>query len=223
MKILVIEDDIEIAEMLSKMLIHHGYAITTITNRDEIENMVQSNLTFNAIILDRMIGTFDTKDMMKAFKKKWANASILVLSAISTADERATLLNLGADDYLGKPFSTSELVARLQAITRRQSKDENAFLQVGNTVIDPIKRIVIVEGKQLMLPSKEFMLLKALCEYPGKVWNKMDLLDNVWGLYLKGETNVVETTILNVRKKLAELQSDIAIKNSRNTGYWVEN
>jgi len=223
MKILVIEDDLEIAAMLSKILAHHGYSVLTVSTKADIDNIFQSNVVFNGVILDRLIENFDTKDLIKDFRKKWPNASIIVLSAISTADERVALLNMGADDYLGKPFSTSELVARIQAINRRQSKDDNAFLQVGNTVIDPIKRVVIVEGRQLMLPSKEFLLLKALCEYPGKVWNKFDLLDNVWGLYLKGETNVVETTILNVRKKLADLKSDIAIKNSRNTGYWVEN
>lgn len=223
MKVLVIEDDLEIAGMLSKILTHHGYSVLTVSTKVDVDNLFTSTEVFNSIVLDRLIENFDTKDLIKEFKKKWPNASLIVLSAISTADERVSLLNLGADDYLGKPFSTSELVARIQAVSRRNSKDENAFLQVGNTVIDPIKRVVIVAGRQVMLPSKEFLLLKALCEYPGKVWNKFDLLDNVWGLYIKGETNVVETTILNVRKKLADLQSDVSIKNSRNTGYWVEN
>jgi len=222
MKILIVEDDVEIGEMLSKILVHQGYSSLTVSTKEDIKNVLQSNLVFNCIILDRLIEDIDTRDLVGEFKGRWPKAAIIVLSAISTADERVTLLNAGVDDYLGKPFSSSELIARIQAILRRQTKDENAFLRVGNTVIDPIKRLVIVSGNQVMLPSKEFLLLKALCDNPGKVWNKFDLLDSVWGMYLKGETNVVETTILNVRRKLADLQSDISIKNSRNTGYWVE-
>lgn len=223
MKVLIVEDDIEIAEMLSKILTHHGYSSLIVSKHEDIVGVFNSSLSFTSIILDRLIGNFDTKELVKQFKDKWPMAGLLVLSAISTADEKAALLNLGADDYLGKPFSTSELMARLQAISRRQSKDDNSFVQLGNTVIDPIKRLVIVGERQIMLPSKEFLLLKALSGQPGKVWNKFDLLDTVWGMNLKGETNVVETTILNVRKKLAELGSDVTIKNSRNTGYWIEN
>jgi DNA-binding response OmpR family regulator len=222
MKILLVEDDNEISQFVCQYLNTKGVATTTAMNRSDIEAVIRAQEAFNCIILDRLIENIDTKTLLPQFKKVWPNTPIIILSAISSPEEKTELLNLGADDYLGKPFSAGELLARIQARSRNIAPMSEQFLKLGNTVVDMIKRKVLVNEQNIVLPSKEFLLLQILIKEPGKVWSKTDLLDSIWGSYLKSESNVVETTIMNLRKKLSDMGSDINIKNSRNSGYWIE-
>ncbi|MCC6137670.1 MAG: response regulator transcription factor [Bdellovibrionaceae bacterium] len=222
MKKLLIEDDAEIAAFVSQYLNTKGVAVTLAANRSEIEAVLRRRDEYTCIVLDRLIENFDTKSILPEFKKIWPQVPIIVLSAISTPEEKTELLNMGVDDYLGKPFSAGELFARIQARSRQTFSTQEQFLRLGNTVVDLLKRRVMVNDQQLNLPSKEFLLLQNLIKEPGKVWSKTDLLDSIWGTYLKSESNVVETTVMNLRKKLAEVGSNINVKNSRNSGYWIE-
>lgn len=222
MKVLLIEDDNEISQFVSQYLNTKGVAVTTALSRLDIESAMRTKEAFSCIVLDRLIENIDTKSLLPDFKKIWPQVPIIILSAISTPEEKTELLNLGADDYLGKPFSAGELLARIQARSRNIQVSQEQFLRQGNTVVDLLKRKVLVKDQQLSLPSKEFLLLQNLMKEPGKVWSKTDLLDSIWGTYLKSESNVVETTIMNLRKKLSEMGSDIQVKNSRNSGYWIE-
>lgn len=222
MKVLLIEDDNEISQFVSGYLNTKGVAVTTAMNRSDIEAAMRAKDSYSCIVLDRLVENIDTKLMLPDFKKIWPQVPIIILSAISTPEEKTELLNLGADDYLGKPFSAGELLARIQARARNIHVSQEQFLRQGNTVVDLLKRKVMVKDQQLSLPSKEFLLLQNLMKEPGKVWSKTDLLDSIWGTYLKSESNVVETTIMNLRKKLMEMGSDIQVKNSRNSGYWIE-
>lgn len=222
MKVLFIEDDAEICQFVSQYLNTKGLSVTLANNRSEIEACLRARDTFSCIILDRLIENFDTKSLLPEFKKNWPTVPIIILSAISTPEEKADLLNRGADDYVGKPFSAGELYARIQARSRGVQLSQEQFLRLGNTVLDLLKRKVIVNDQSQTFPSKEFLLLQNLMREPGKVWSKPDLLDSIWGTYLKTESNVVETTVLNLRKKLAEMNSDLQVKNLRNSGYWIE-
>lgn len=222
MKILLVEDDNEISQFVCQYLNTKGVAVTPAMNRSDIEAAFRSQEPFSCIVLDRLIENIDTKTLLPQFKKTWPNTPIIVLSAISSPEEKTELLNMGVDDYLGKPFSAGELLARIQARSRNVAPTTEQFLKLGNTVVDVIKRKVLVKDQQVVLPSKEFLLIQILIKEPGKVWSKTDLLDSIWGTYLKSESNVVETTIMNLRKKLADMQSDLNIKNSRNSGYWIE-
>lgn len=222
MKVLLVEDDAEICQFVSQYLNTKGLAVTTASNRSDIEACLRAREPFTCIILDRLIETIDTKNLLPEFKKTWPNVPIIILSAISTPEEKTELLNMGADDYLGKPFSAGELLARVQARSRNIQTTQEQFLRLGNTVVDLLKRKVTVNDIHATLPSKEFLLLQNLMKEPGKVWSKTDLLDSIWGTYLKSESNVVETTIMNLRKKLTEMDSNLQVKNSRNSGYWIE-
>jgi DNA-binding response OmpR family regulator len=224
MKVLLIEDDNEISQFIAQYLNSKGMATTIAMNRLDIQREIKNAENFSCIILDRLIEQFDTKSLVPDFKKTWPNVPIIVLSAISTHEEKTDLLNLGVDDYLSKPFSAGELHARIQARLRKvnSSPQVEQFIQLGNTIVDLVKRTVTVKNEQLSLPSKEFLLLQNLVKQPGKIWSKMDLLDSIWGTYLKSESNVVETTIMNLRKKLNDIGSNLEIKNSRNSGYWIE-
>lgn len=222
MKLLLIEDDITLAEHLLPNLKDHGFLVNHVANATELKESLQFPEKIDAIILDRLLGSTDTKNLLPQIRKAWPLIPILVLSAISTPSERTDLINLGADDYMGKPFMTLELVARVRALLRRTSVPVGGYLHIGNVMIDSVKRIVSVGETAESLPAKEFLLLKVLCEEPGRVWSKNQLLDYVWGHSTDVDTNVVEATTTNVRKKLLGMGAKVSIKNMRNVGYWIE-
>jgi DNA-binding response OmpR family regulator len=174
------------------------------------------------IILDRLLGPQDSKTKMVSLKKRWPTAAILVISAINTPVERAELLNLGADDYLGKPFLSQELLARVHAILRRATAGQGNYRKIGDLVLDIPRRILSFGDVYESMPTKEFMLIKLLSEDAGRVFSRNELLDTVWGNALEVETNVVEATIANLRKRILQLGSKVQIKNMRSVGYFLE-
>lgn len=216
------EDDQRLQQHISASLQQHGFAVTPVADAHELEEIFFSPVTFQVVILDRLLGAVDTKDLVPRLKTHCPHVPIVILSAISTPSERTDLLNLGADDYLGKPFSMQELIARIRVVQRRSGRAPANFLQLGNTVLDAMKRVISVGENSVSLPTKEFLLLKALSEQPGRVWSRMDLLDSIWGVNPSAETNVVEATITNLRRRLTDLNSNLRIRNMRNAGYWIE-
>lgn len=221
MKLLLVEDDTKLAEHLCESLKDHGFLVTHIASQSELNEALQAPLKIDFILLDRLLGTFDTKNQIPAIRKKWPAVPLIVLSAISTPNERTDLLDLGVDDYVGKPFATHELVARVRALLRRSSVPVGNYLRVGNLIIDSIKHVVSVGDKAEMLPTREFALLRTLAQDPSRIWSKDELLDYVWGQSSSVDTNVVESTVTNVRKKLHDLGANAVIRNMRNAGYWI--
>lgn len=221
MKLLLIEDDFKMASHLDESLKEHGILVTIISSREDIETVLTSPMKVDFIIMDRLISGVDSKSYLQKIKTKWDGIPLIVVSAINTPNERTDLLNLGADDYIGKPFSTQELIARIKALLRRYAKPTGNYIQIGNLIIDSIKRVISVAEKSENIPAKEFALLRTLAQDPSKIWSKDELLDYVWGQASVVETNVVESTVTNLRKKLDALGANISIKNLRNTGYWI--
>lgn len=222
MTILLVEDDFTLAKHLIANLKDHGMHIQHASSQAELDQCLLGPGRIDFVILDRLLGRNDSKNCLKKIKFKWPQAPIMILSAICTPNEKTDLINLGADDYMGKPFSTQELIARIGALNRRTSSTTGSYLQIGNVIIDFIKRIVSVESKTATLPAKEFLLLQTLVSEPGRVWSRSDLLDYVWGMAGNAQTNVVESTVTNLRRRLAEIGSSVSIQNSRNAGYWIE-
>lgn len=222
MKLLVVEDDTKLAGHLISNLKEQGIFADHVSSEAELTGLMSEIKNVDVIILDRLLGLFDTKTILPTLKSQHPNIPILVLSAVNTPNERTEVINLGADDYMGKPFSTQELVARVRAFSRRSQTQATHYIKIGNLVIDTFNRTVSVGGDNLTLPAKEFALLRTLAMQPGRVWSKPELLDYIWGQSNQLETNVVEATIANVRRKVQGLGSDVSIRNMRNTGYWVE-
>jgi DNA-binding response OmpR family regulator len=129
---------------------------------------------------------------------------------------------MGADDYVGKPFSSSELLARIKSLSRKYAMTQSNYAIFGNTTVDFLRRTIVAGEIEEVLPAKEFLILKTLSDRVGERHSKIELLETVWGNDFQSETNVVEATIANLRKKLVHINSDIKIKNSRNAGYWLE-
>ena len=221
--ILILEDDDKLRAHLHKALVSEGYLVTQIASISELSYLINNGQGFDLLILDRLIGQEDSKKFIPNLKQKWPSSPILILSAISTSVERTDLLDMGVDDYVGKPFSISEVVARVRALLRRITGPAPVHIVIRNTVVDIVNRHVIVDSRPLVLAAKEFLLLKTMAQTLGRIYNKSELLDTVWSSSPDVETNVVEVTISNLRKRLATHGSEISIKNSRNLGYWIEN
>lgn len=222
MKLLLVEDDIKLVELLSGNLKEQGFLVSYAVALNQLLDFINSDINFDIIVLDRLLQSVDTRDLIGQIKKKWPMAAILVLSAISTPNEKAELLNKGVDDYMGKPFSTQELIARIKALLRRYQQQPSTYVQIGNLVLDTISRTITVEGKADVLPAKEFLLLRVLSQDHKRIWSKTELLDYVWGQSSELETNVVESTMANLRKRITDLKANITIRNMRNAGYWIE-
>ena len=222
MKLLLVEDDIKLVELLSGNLKEQGFLVSYAVALNQLLDFFNSDINFDIIVLDRLLQSIDTRDLIGQIKKKWPMAPILILSAISTPNEKAELLNKGVDDYMGKPFSTQELIARIKALLRRYQQQPSTYVQIGNLVLDTISRTITVEGKSDVLPAKEFLLLRVLSQDHKRIWSKTELLDYVWGQSSELETNVVESTMANLRKRITDLKANITIRNMRNAGYWIE-
>jgi len=220
--LLLVEDDKRLAEHIGTLLQKEGVILTHVADVTELEMVLSNSKTFQVIVLDRLLGRIDTKDRITEIKKKWPQTPVLILSTISTPIEKAQLINLGADDYLGKPFLAEEFLARVRALSRRQTGLAENYREIGDSVLDLTRRSISFGSKYETLPAKEFLLLKILTEQKGKVLNRNEILDCVWGNLSFAETNVVEATITNLRKRIENLGSKIEIKNMRNVGYWIE-
>lgn len=222
MSLWIAEDDFILGQHLANKASEMGFSTQLLSRFEDLEQALDHSTGPDLLILDRLLGHLDTKSLLPKMKMKWANTGILVLSAISTPSEKAEVLELGADDYLGKPFDSSELIARIKSLQRRQRTPvKPPVLNVGNVSLNLIERRVQIGEQELILSGKEFVLLKTLAENPSKIWSKDQLLTQVWGQSLDLETNVVETTIGNLRRKLSEAGAQLSIKNTRNAGYWI--
>jgi two-component system copper resistance phosphate regulon response regulator CusR len=224
MELLLIEDEITVGEFLKESLGKETYQVTWCKNKSEVEVfLLASILSFDIVILDRMLAGEDAASLIQVLKKKRPEAKILILSAIDLPQEKARLLDLGADEYLAKPFSLVELTARLRLIGRRAPNTETSnILNLGNLNIDLVNQVAYVNKSKADLTRKELQLLCLFLQKPGRVFNKFQILDRVWDVEKLIESNVVETTIKTLRKKLSDLYCNIQIQNKRNMGYWIE-
>ena len=226
MDILVVEDDLKVGSFLKENLSRDNSSITLIREYNELRSFIENpSFTPALFILDRLLGNDDTKKLLQNLKKRFPNSMVLFLSAINTPQEKATLLDEGADDYLGKPFSLVELQARVRSLLRRSKEDNTSssfFLHVGDTIIDMKSRHVICNGTKIDLTHKEFLLMLNFCENRNRVFSKYQLLDLIWETNLDVESNVIEVNIMNLRKKIEACDSTLKILSKRNVGYWLE-
>ena len=225
MHVLILEDESKVAHFLCQALMSEGYKTTWISSLEDLDGLTNSLHNFDIAIFDRLIGLDDSLGKITEFKKKFPRCAVLILSAINTPEERSHALDIGADDYMGKPYSLMELIARLRALLRRTTPVallEKTSLMLGHLFLDFSTRKVTYQNKRIELSSKEFQILYILMKKPGQVYSKYKLLDEIWNIQLDLESNVVETTIRNVRRKLEEVSVDVKIQSKRNIGYWIE-
>lgn len=168
-----------------------------------------------------MVRDIDTAEKINEIKTFKPDIKILILSAINSAEERAKVITLGADDYVGKPFSSEEVLARVKSLIRQNYSFQNQVTFSGIT-FDLTTLTAKYQDKLIAVTPKEFSLLLLMTKDPGKIYSKENLLEQIWGYQVDITTNIVETTINSLRKKLSAVNDSFKIRNTRFVGYWFE-
>lgn len=221
MQILVVEDDKRISEFLVKGLQENGYSITLCTNgEDALEHYL--NVEWDLMIIDIMLPKMDGFHLVQTLRFKKNFTPILMLSALSSVQDKISALDFGADDYLTKPFHFDELLSRIKALTRRQRfKDETEsteFLEFGSLKINTEQYKVFLDNTEIELSPREFKLLRYLTENSEKTVSRVQILNAVWGIHYDSHTNVVDVYIYYLRNKI-ETDSIKFIKTVKGVGY----
>lgn len=224
MHLLIVEDEARILSFLHDALSAEGHSVESCATYDSALTTLQNPVSskFDAVILDRMLQGKEGAKLIPFIRAKNPASGILVLSAINTPEEKAAVLDLGADDYLGKPFSLEELSARVRVLSRRMSGSSTNKIRLGNSELDLVAHTLQIAGKKCDLPHREFQVLCLFMQNPGKVFNRFQILDRVWNAQYDIESNVVEVTINNIRRKIETEGSSFQLLSKRNIGYWLE-
>lgn len=217
MKILIIEDDLNIISFLKRGLVEDGYCVETSKDGEEGEYLANIN-TYDLIILDWMLPNKSGIEVLKSLRKKGISTPILMLTAKNEIDDKVLGLNNGADDYLSKPFSYKELVARIEAIYRRNLSDGNNQIMINDLIIDLSKKTLKKNSSLISLTAKEYQLLFFLIKYKNSMVSNGMIEEQLWSNDEFISSNVIQVTIYNLRKKIGK---DL-IKSFRGLGYKIE-
>ncbi len=222
MRILLVEDEQKIADFTCAGLAARGIEVEHCDNGNTgLERACEAS--FDVIILDLMLPGQDGLSVLKALRSKGIVTPVILLTARNELGDRIEGLNLGADDYMAKPFFVEELVARIHALARRLSGDRQNTLQVGLLLLDRITRQASCQGQTIDLTTREFSLLEYLMRSQGQVFSRSQILSHVWGYDFDPSTNVVDVCVKRIRGKMAALQEpgDTAtlIESVRGLGY----
>lgn len=220
MKILVVEDEIKTADYLYKGLSEHGCSVEVAHNGIDGQHLALHG-EYDAIVLDVMLPGLDGLSLLRSLRAT-RQTPVIMLTARDRVEDRVTGLQSGADDYLIKPFSFLELLARLQALTRRGRAHEPTQLNVGDLQIDLLKRKATRGGVRIDLTAKEFALLELLARRQGEILSKTAIAELVWDINFDCETNVVEVAIKRLRAKIDAPFSQHLLHTIRGMGYVLE-
>ena len=221
MRILIIEDEPKTAAYLKKGLTESGFAADIATNGDDGLHAAL-NFDYDLIILDVMLPGHDGWSVLSSLRKQGNQTPVLFLTARDRVQDRVRGLELGADDYLVKPFAFSELLARVRVILRRGSGKQTDTLTVADLEIDLRSHKVFRGGQQIELTQKEFMLLSLLVQRAGQVLSRTLIAEQVWDINFDTDTNVVDVAIRRLRAKVDDPFEKKLIHTVRGVGYVVE-
>jgi DNA-binding response OmpR family regulator len=218
MRILIIEDEVKIAESLKRGLAAEGYVVDVAYDSDQADVLVGST-DYDAVLVDWMIpGKYDGPELIRKWRADSVEFPVLLLTARGSIGDKVGGLDAGADDYLSKPFSFDELLARVRALLRRPKNHVGSLIESSGVTLDLVAKSVTVDGRELHITAKEFQLLEYLMRHSGEVLSKERLLSHVWTDEDRVQHNTVETFIAHLRKKL---NKDV-IQTVRGYGYIVK-
>ncbi len=221
MRILVIEDDREAAVYLGKALKEAGHVADHAADGDEGWQMAQDS-GYDVLVVDRMLPKRDGLSIVEELRRSGDQTPVLILSALGQVDDRVTGLRAGGDDYLAKPYAFSELLARVEALTRRQ-KPENAEVvyRVADLELDRLSHMVRRCDREITLQPREFRLLEYLMKHAGQVVTRTMLLENVWDYHFDPQTNVIDVHMSRLRGKIDKGFDIPLIHTVRGAGYVI--
>lgn len=218
MNVLLVEDEAKIASFVVQGLREQGFVVDHCVNGNEGYAWATER-EYDVALLDIMVPGKDGLSILKDLRQRGQTVPIILLTARNELDDRLTGLNLGADDYLAKPFYVEELVARIHAVVRRTQGERQNILAQGPLRLDRITRTVSSGDQQVDLTGKEFNLLEYLMRSPGRVFTRTQILEHVWGYDFNPSTNVVDVAIQRLRKKLDPVDAAQWIESVRGVGY----
>ena len=221
MRLLLVEDERELSAALQAVLKRNHYEVDAVYDGGEAYDYLQTG-NYDGFILDVMMPVMDGFTLLKKIRNERNNVPVLMLTARAEVDDRVQGLDLGADDYLTKPFAMKELLARIRSITRRVTEAESSSLQLGNVVLDLSVFTLEVEGNKERLPNKEFQMLQMFLANPSQIISTERFMEKIWGFDSDADIQVVWVYISYLRKRLKAMGANVVIRAKRNQGYFVE-
>ena len=221
MRILLVEDERRLSEAISHILEKQNYTVDTVYDGEDGYHYIMSDI-YDLVILDVNLPKMNGFEVLRKIRDEGNSTLVLMLTARSQVDDRVEGLNLGADDYLPKPFETKELLARLKALLRRSQSIEDDVKTIGDIRYDALNYKLTKQGKSVALTNLEGQLLDLLITRKSMIISKDTIIQKLWGFDSRADDNNVEVYIFFLRKKLKYLNSNVSIKTSRGIGYSLE-
>ena len=222
MKILVVEDEKKIASFVRKGLEEQGFVVDVCHHGDDGYHLATTQ-GYDAMVFDIMLPGRDGLSILRNIREKKITTPVLLLTARGELNERVEGLNLGADDYLTKPFFVEELVARIHAVTRRKTGESANILSIDNLSVNLVTREVTRDGRKIELTVREFALLEYLLRSPGRVYSRMQICEHVWNYNFDPGTNLVDVYIQRLRQGIDTEDEFKLIETVRGVGYRIQN
>lgn len=221
MRLLLAEDEKDLSKALCAVLKHNNYSVDPVFNgQDALDYGLCEN--YDAIILDIMMPKKNGLEVLSELRKQGIDTPVIILTAKSETEDKILGLDTGADDYLTKPFSMGELLARIRALTRRKSEFSPNLLTAGNLSLNRETFEMSVGESSIRLGNKEFQMIELLMNSPGRLISTEQFMEKIWGYETEAEINVVWVYISYLRKKLTTLGANVEIKAVRGVGYTLE-
>lgn len=221
LKVLIIEDERQLSEALATLLRQHMYSVD-VANEGILGEAHALSGIYDVILLDIMLPGKDGLDVLQSLRSNRISTPVLLLTAKYEVKDKIHGLDLGADDYLTKPFSAGELMARIRAMTRRKGEFVGDELAYNATVLKKNTHELICKGNTVKLSAKEYQIIELMMQNPAQIIPKERFIEKIWGFEADAEYNAIEVYISFIRKKLAVIHADIQIKATRGVGYSLE-
>lgn len=220
MHLLIVEDEEALATALKKGLEMKGYAVDWMADSEKAQTRILLYRNdYDLIIMDLMMPGLDGAAITRAVRAEGVSTPIIILTGRGETEYKVDLLNTGADDYIVKPFSFDELLARINTILRRPSAAQPVVLQVGDIEMDTSARVVKAGGESVPLTLKEYALLECFMRRPGEVLTREELFNQVWDFNSLSWSNVLDVHMKNLRKKLEKVKNSVRFETIRGVGY----
>lgn len=221
MKILLAEDEVDLNNVVTRYLKKNGYSVDSVLDGEEALDYLEYG-EYDLVILDIMMPKVDGFEVIKKLRNKGNHTSVLMLTARDSAEDKVKGLDLGADDYIVKPFDFNELMARIRAVVRRKYGNSSNKLVIGDLILDTSEKSVTRAGKQIELTGKEYEVLEYLMQSKNRILSRDQIKEHVWDFDYEGDSNIIDVLIKNIRKKIDIEDGKQIIYTKRGLGYVIK-
>ena len=221
MKILLAEDEVDLNNVVTRYLKKNGYSVDSVLDGEEALDYLEYS-EYDLVILDIMMPKVDGFEVIKKLRNKGNHTSVLMLTARDSAEDKVKGLDLGADDYIVKPFDFNELLARIRAVVRRKYGNSSNKLVIGDLILDTSEKSVTRAGKQIELTGKEYEVLEYLMQSKNRILSREQIKEHVWDFDYEGDSNIIDVLIKNIRKKIDIETGKQIIYTKRGLGYVIK-